>query len=82
MYYDKNWRKIDKRKDWLTLGEDGEVEMEDYFMPVAEVTGLGNRHRDESEEEIKKNEGQPKGWDWEEDWENYENGIFLSLQSW
>lgn len=42
----------EKREDWLTLGEDGEVEMEDYFMPVAEATGLGKRQREDSDDEM------------------------------
>lgn len=42
----------EKREDWLTLGEDDEVEMEDYFMPVAEATGLGKRQREDSDDEM------------------------------
>ena len=45
-------KKQEKREDWLTLGKDGEVEMEDYFLPVAEATGLGKRQRVDSDEEM------------------------------
>ena len=45
-------QKQEKREDWLTLGEDGEVEMEDYFMLVTEATGLGKRQREDSDDEI------------------------------
>lgn len=38
----------EKKEDWLTLEEDGEVEMEDYFIPVAEVTELSKRQREDS----------------------------------
>lgn len=38
-------------EDWLTLGGDREVEMEDYFMPVTKATGLGKKEREDSDEE-------------------------------
>ncbi len=36
--------------DGISLGEDEEVEMEDYFIPVSEVSGLGKRQREDSED--------------------------------
>lgn len=41
-----------RRGNWLTLREDGEVEMEDYFMPVTKATRLGKRQREDSDDEM------------------------------
>lgn len=42
----------EKREDWLTWGEGGEVEMEDYFMPVIEAKSLGKGQREDTDEEM------------------------------
>lgn len=52
-------KKQEKREDWLALGEDGEVKVEDYFMPVAKATGLGKREKEENDDKKMKGDLSP-----------------------